>query len=215
MNRLIKRYILKAQRDKDNDEINEGEFSRFSAHGAFLVWMTELWNTIWSCFTYRPAGELKEIKQDISSLRYELLERANHDTETLAKLIRQLGEVMHAQQKEEQKEWAGYTFLKNVRIRGELMGHAARSKVKGPLGTDLIHSYGAKTTVKNGYLNIKNGKHTWFFPLDVNVFLKVEDSDSLCPCVYTVNHMVALMDLFFYYYYCCSVSVALICTTDC
>ncbi|XP_049929659.1 short transient receptor potential channel 6 [Epinephelus moara] len=72
MNRLIKRYILKAQRDKDNDEINE--------------------------------GELKEIKQDISSLRYELLERANHDTETLAKLIRQLGEVMHAQQKEEQKE---------------------------------------------------------------------------------------------------------------
>lgn len=26
MNRLIKRYILKAQRDKDNDEVNEGEF---------------------------------------------------------------------------------------------------------------------------------------------------------------------------------------------
>ncbi|XP_029302215.1 LOW QUALITY PROTEIN: short transient receptor potential channel 6 [Cottoperca gobio] len=71
MNRLIKRYILKAQRDKDNDEINE--------------------------------GELKEIKQDISSLRYELLEQANHDVETLAKLIRQLGEVMHVQQKEEQK----------------------------------------------------------------------------------------------------------------
>ncbi|XP_070685441.1 short transient receptor potential channel 6 [Pempheris klunzingeri] len=62
MNRLIKRYILKAQRDKDNDEVNE--------------------------------GELKEIKQDISSLRYELLERGNHDLETLAKLIRQLGEVM-------------------------------------------------------------------------------------------------------------------------
>ncbi|XP_042342934.1 short transient receptor potential channel 6 [Plectropomus leopardus] len=67
MNRLIKRYILKAQRDKDNDEINE--------------------------------GELKEIKQDISGLRFELLERANHDTETLATLIRQLGDVVHVQQK--------------------------------------------------------------------------------------------------------------------
>ncbi|XP_074496527.1 short transient receptor potential channel 6 isoform X1 [Sebastes fasciatus] len=71
MNRLIKRYILKAQRDKDNDEINE--------------------------------GELKEIKQDISSLRFELLERADHDMETLAKLISQLREVMHVQQKEEQR----------------------------------------------------------------------------------------------------------------
>ncbi|XP_010789412.1 short transient receptor potential channel 3-like [Notothenia coriiceps] len=71
MNRLVKRYIVKAQRDKENDEINE--------------------------------GELKEIKQDISSLRYELLERANQDVETVTKLIRQLGEVMHVQQKEEQK----------------------------------------------------------------------------------------------------------------
>uniref|UniRef100_A0A4W6C9C1 Transient receptor potential cation channel, subfamily C, member 6b n=1 Tax=Lates calcarifer TaxID=8187 RepID=A0A4W6C9C1_LATCA len=67
MNRLIKRYIVKAQSDKDNDEVNE--------------------------------GELKEIKQDISSLRYELLERENHDMETLAELIRQLGEVIHDQQK--------------------------------------------------------------------------------------------------------------------
>ncbi|XP_068440630.1 short transient receptor potential channel 6 isoform X2 [Clinocottus analis] len=69
MNRLIKRYILKAQRDKDNDEINE--------------------------------GELKEIKQDISSLRYELLERASHDMEAFAKLIGKLGEVLHAHQREE------------------------------------------------------------------------------------------------------------------
>ncbi|KAM7412719.1 hypothetical protein PAMA_020208 [Pampus argenteus] len=67
MNRLIKRYILKAQRDKDNDEVNE--------------------------------GELKDIKQDISSLRYELLEMGNHEMETLAELIRQLDEVMHVQQK--------------------------------------------------------------------------------------------------------------------
>ncbi|XP_034404238.1 short transient receptor potential channel 6 [Cyclopterus lumpus] len=71
INRLIKRYIVKAQRDKDNDEINE--------------------------------GELKEIKQDISSLRYELLERANHDMYTLAKLISQLGEVMQARQRGEKK----------------------------------------------------------------------------------------------------------------
>uniref|UniRef100_A0AAQ5XTT7 Transient receptor ion channel domain-containing protein n=1 Tax=Amphiprion ocellaris TaxID=80972 RepID=A0AAQ5XTT7_AMPOC len=64
---LIKRFILKAQRDKDNDEVNE--------------------------------GELKQIKQDISSLRYELLERGNRDMRTLGDLVRQLGEDMHVQQK--------------------------------------------------------------------------------------------------------------------
>uniref|UniRef100_A0A667Z2B5 Transient receptor potential cation channel, subfamily C, member 6b n=1 Tax=Myripristis murdjan TaxID=586833 RepID=A0A667Z2B5_9TELE len=67
MNRLIKRYILKAQRDKDNDEVNE--------------------------------GELKEIKQDISSLRYELLERKRHNMDTLEELIGRLREVVHVQQK--------------------------------------------------------------------------------------------------------------------
>ncbi|XP_076591357.1 short transient receptor potential channel 6 isoform X1 [Chaetodon auriga] len=71
MNGLIKRYVLKAQSDKDNDEVNE--------------------------------GELKDIKQDISSLRYELLERGNHDMETLEKLIRQLGESIHVHQKDKQK----------------------------------------------------------------------------------------------------------------
>ncbi|XP_005735998.1 short transient receptor potential channel 6 [Pundamilia nyererei] len=71
MNCLIKRYILKAQRDKDNNEVNE--------------------------------GELKEIKHDISSLRFELLEREKHDKKTLTELMRQLEEVMHAKQKEEQK----------------------------------------------------------------------------------------------------------------
>ncbi|KAF7662850.1 hypothetical protein LDENG_00225300 [Lucifuga dentata] len=67
MNHLIKRYILKAQRDKEQDEVNE--------------------------------GELKEMKQDISSLRFELLERENHNTEMLAELIRQLGEALHTRQK--------------------------------------------------------------------------------------------------------------------
>ncbi|XP_035288963.1 short transient receptor potential channel 6a [Anguilla anguilla] len=60
MKRLIKRYILKAQIDKESDEVNE--------------------------------GELKEIKQDISSLRYELLEEKSHNMEDLAELIRRLGE---------------------------------------------------------------------------------------------------------------------------
>ncbi|KAM6933342.1 short transient receptor potential channel 6 [Xenentodon cancila] len=71
MNCLIKRYILKAQTDKDNGEVNE--------------------------------GELKEIKQDISSLRFELLERGNHDMKTLTELVRQLGDVICVKQKGEQK----------------------------------------------------------------------------------------------------------------
>ncbi|KAI1893652.1 hypothetical protein AGOR_G00125910 [Albula goreensis] len=64
MKRLIKRYILKAQTDKESDEVNE--------------------------------GELKEIKQDISSLRYELLEEKSHNMEELAELIRRLGEKVSA-----------------------------------------------------------------------------------------------------------------------
>ncbi|XP_030047631.1 short transient receptor potential channel 3 [Microcaecilia unicolor] len=60
MKRLIKRYVLKAQVDKENDEVNE--------------------------------GELKEIKQDISSLRYELLEDKSQATEELSVLIHKLSE---------------------------------------------------------------------------------------------------------------------------
>ncbi|XP_019523915.1 PREDICTED: short transient receptor potential channel 3 [Hipposideros armiger] len=62
MKRLIKRYVLKAQVDKENDEVNE--------------------------------GELKEIKQDISSLRYELLEDKGQATEELAALIHKLSEKL-------------------------------------------------------------------------------------------------------------------------
>lgn len=36
------------------------------------------------------AGELKEIKQDISSLRYELLEEKTHNMECMAELISKL-----------------------------------------------------------------------------------------------------------------------------
>ncbi|XP_051505170.1 short transient receptor potential channel 7-like [Myxocyprinus asiaticus] len=60
MKRLIKRYVLKAQVDRENDEVNE--------------------------------GELKEIKQDISSLRYELLEEKSQMTGELADLIQQLSD---------------------------------------------------------------------------------------------------------------------------
>ncbi|XP_061755779.1 short transient receptor potential channel 7-like isoform X2 [Nerophis ophidion] len=60
MKRLIKRYVLKAQVDRENDEVNE--------------------------------GELKEIKQDISSLRYELLEEKSQAADELALLVQQLGD---------------------------------------------------------------------------------------------------------------------------
>ncbi|XP_035272592.1 short transient receptor potential channel 3 isoform X1 [Anguilla anguilla] len=64
MKRLIKRYVLKAQVDKENDEVNE--------------------------------GELKEIKQDISSLRYELLEDKSQATAELSQLIQKLGDKLKA-----------------------------------------------------------------------------------------------------------------------
>ncbi|KAM6172276.1 short transient receptor potential channel 6 [Erethizon dorsatum] len=70
MKRLIKRYVLQAQIDKESDEVNE--------------------------------GELKEIKQDISSLRYELLEEKSQNTEDLAELIRKLGEKLSPEPKQEE-----------------------------------------------------------------------------------------------------------------
>lgn len=44
--------------------------------------------SVCGCFT----GELKEIKQDISSLRYELLEEKSQAAGELALLIQQLGD---------------------------------------------------------------------------------------------------------------------------
>ncbi|XP_008846894.1 short transient receptor potential channel 6 isoform X1 [Nannospalax galili] len=70
MKRLIKRYVLQAQIDKESDEVNE--------------------------------GELKEIKQDISSLRYELLEEKSQNTEDLAELIKKLGEKLSLEPKQEE-----------------------------------------------------------------------------------------------------------------
>ncbi|XP_033834703.1 short transient receptor potential channel 6a [Periophthalmus magnuspinnatus] len=61
MKRLIKRYIIKAQADRESDEITE--------------------------------GELKEIKQDISSLRYELLEEKSLNMENLDGLLHRLAQT--------------------------------------------------------------------------------------------------------------------------
>ena len=47
-------------------------------------------------------GELKEIKQDISSLRYELLEEKTQNSEDLAELIRKLGEKLSMEPNQEE-----------------------------------------------------------------------------------------------------------------
>lgn len=101
MKRLIKRYVLKAQVDRESDEVNEGEnfhFNKPYPHRAF-VWLGQV--RLLLTFT-RPdccvsvcdsiLGELKEIKQDISSLRYELLEEKSQAAGELALLIQQLGD---------------------------------------------------------------------------------------------------------------------------
>lgn len=99
MKRLIKRYVLKAQVDSENDEINEGEndldnlrlikvLAVFGEKRVYEIYET-LCNNQWHF-----AGELKEIKQDISSLRYELLEEKSQATEELADLIQQLGDKL-------------------------------------------------------------------------------------------------------------------------
>ncbi|NXW86731.1 TRPC7 protein, partial [Alopecoenas beccarii] len=78
MKRLIKRYVLKAQVDRENDEVNEGN----------LI----IWFNIANKKIFLLLGELKEIKQDISSLRYELLEEKSQATGELARLIQQLSD---------------------------------------------------------------------------------------------------------------------------
>lgn len=55
---------------------------------------------VFFCFCFFK-GELKEIKQDISSLRYELLEEKTQNSEDLAELIRKLGEKLSLGPKQE------------------------------------------------------------------------------------------------------------------
>ncbi|KAF4790880.1 Short transient receptor potential channel 7 [Turdus rufiventris] len=128
MKRLIKRYVLKAQVDRENDEVNEGKWNFImdppNEHVLLLllIWplrglslvkilCREGWLVLtlrenkfeeetWTLHTFAVAvgtttastGELKEIKQDISSLRYELLEEKSQATGELAKLIQQLSD---------------------------------------------------------------------------------------------------------------------------
>ncbi|KAJ7421968.1 Short transient receptor potential channel 7 [Willisornis vidua] len=95
MKRLIKRYVLKAQVDRENDEVNEGKWifrrDTWNEHvlkpQGLLTWFTGANKNI-----FPLSGELKEIKQDISSLRYELLEEKSQATGELAKLIQQLSD---------------------------------------------------------------------------------------------------------------------------
>ncbi len=49
------------------------------------------------------SGELKEIKQDISSLRYELLEEKSQATEELAELIQELGDKLSKEPRDYEK----------------------------------------------------------------------------------------------------------------
>ncbi|KAF2985986.1 hypothetical protein EK904_002143 [Melospiza melodia maxima] len=146
MKRLIKRYVLKAQVDRENDEVNEGKWNFIidppKEHELLLllIWpggglslvkmlcresllMLTLRTHIsqdlhpalltpvalallplpppgycqhptlpWCPEHFPLSGELKEIKQDISSLRYELLEEKSQATGELAKLIQQLSD---------------------------------------------------------------------------------------------------------------------------
>lgn len=111
MKRLIKRYVIKAQTDKEGDEVNEGTVRRnLSARihtktfrgfiGCYNEWLCSypsLWLII-DLWLFLPfTGELKEIKQDISSLRYELLEEKSRQNEELAELVRRLGERLASQ----------------------------------------------------------------------------------------------------------------------
>ncbi|OXB73458.1 UNVERIFIED_CONTAM: hypothetical protein H355_015562 [Colinus virginianus] len=92
MKRLIKRYVLKAQVDRENDEVNEGKWIFTTATNQSMLcyccwYFLHIANNI-----FLPLGELKEIKQDISSLRYELLEEKSQATGELARLIQQLSD---------------------------------------------------------------------------------------------------------------------------
>lgn len=55
-------------------------------------WRLIIWFHIANKNIFLLLGELKEIKQDISSLRYELLEEKSQATGELARLIQQLSD---------------------------------------------------------------------------------------------------------------------------
>lgn len=91
MKRLIKRYIIKAQADRESDEITEGKTIKSTICPPMLASTFSL--IALHHFFFLNPGELKEIKQDISSLRYELLEEKAQNLETLDGLLKRLGEI--------------------------------------------------------------------------------------------------------------------------
>lgn len=74
-------------------EANVFRLSEF--HFVFLSECKEQITTYTYFFNTNTLGELKEIKQDISSLRYELLEDKSQATEELAILIHKLSEKLN------------------------------------------------------------------------------------------------------------------------
>lgn len=72
------------------------------------------------------AGELKEIKQDISSLRYELLEEKSQAAEELALLIQQLGDKFG---KNTMRHWQGSHEGEKVEDGGRRERGGAESRV--------------------------------------------------------------------------------------
>ncbi len=92
MKRLIKRYIIKAQADRESDEITEGKIMILKMQQTIFGNEDPRTFIMSLCFCF-SSGELKEIKQDISSLRYELLEEKSQNMETLDGLLRRMGEI--------------------------------------------------------------------------------------------------------------------------
>lgn len=92
MSSLIKRYIIKAQRDTDKDKVNEGKSC--TASYIWITTLTEKRRVDNRFFASCPTGELKDIKQDICRLRYELLDRGKRGVNPLAELVRQLDEAV-------------------------------------------------------------------------------------------------------------------------
>lgn len=90
MKRLIKRYIIKAQADRESDDITEGKIIKSTICPPMLA---STFSLIALHLFFLNPGELKEIKQDISSLRYELLEEKAQNLETLDGLLKRLGEI--------------------------------------------------------------------------------------------------------------------------
>lgn len=55
MKRLIKRYVLKAQVDKENDEVNEGELKCYSFEKSQVMIILRLFLTECCCKCQMPA----------------------------------------------------------------------------------------------------------------------------------------------------------------